>query len=172
MAVDIAYDGHEADAKVNLHPYDVVVLDRDLPGIHGDELCRIITGAQDPAMILMLTAAGTPEDRVTGLALGADAQRRTLQAVGIELDPLIGTVTRNGANIELTAKERAVLEALLTATPARLSAEQLLEQGWDENVDPFTNTVRVTIARLRRKLGPPNIIHNTPGIGYGITEAP
>jgi DNA-binding response OmpR family regulator len=196
MAVDVAYDGHEAHTKVTLHPYDVVVLDRDLPGIHGDEVCRIITGSQDPAMILMLTAAGAPEDRVNGLALGADdylpkpfhfpelvlriralarrkstARHRSLQAAGIELDPLTGTVTRNGSTVELTAKERAVLEALLKADPGGLTAEKLLEQAWDENVDPFTNTVRVTISRLRRKLGPPNIIRNTPGVGYRITEA-
>jgi DNA-binding response OmpR family regulator len=195
MAVDIAYDGREADTKLGLHPYDVVVLDRDLPGIHGDQLCRIIARSEDPAMILMLTAAGAPEDRVTGLALGADdylpkpfhfpelvlriralarrkpnAHHGSLEAAGIELDPLSGAVTRNGATIELTAKERSVLEALLKALPGGLSAEQLLEQAWDENVDPFTNTVRVTITRLRRKLGQPNVIRHTPGSGYRITE--
>lgn len=197
MAVDVAYDGHEADTKLTLYPYDVVVLDRDLPGIHGDDVCRVITGSEDPAMILMLTAAGAPEDRVTGLALGADdylrkpfhfpelvlriralarrkptAQHRSLHAAGIELDPLTGTVTRDRCPIDLTAKERAVLEALLRVAPGGLSAERLLEQAWDENVDPFTNTVRVTITRLRRKLGPPNLIHNTAGVGYRITQAP
>jgi DNA-binding response OmpR family regulator len=194
LAVDVAYDGHEAAVKVNLNPYDVVVLDRDLPGIHGDQLCQIITHGDEPPMILMLTAAGTPADRVKGLALGADdylpkpfhfpelvlrihalarrkptARSRTLQAAGIELDPPTGTVTRDGRPIRLSAKERAVLEALLQASPAALSAEQLLAQAWDENVDPFTNTVRVTIARLRRKLGQPEVIHNTPGLGYRIT---
>ena len=148
-------------------------------------------------MVLMLTAAGTPAERVTGLALGADdylpkpfhfpelvlrvralarrkptARSGTLQAAGIELDPTTGAVTRDGQTIELTAKERAVLEALLKASPAALSAERLLEQAWDENVDPFTNTVKVTIARLRRKLGQPDVIHTTPGIGYNITETP
>jgi DNA-binding response OmpR family regulator len=195
IAVDSAYDGHEATEKLNVNSYDVVLLDRDLPGIHGDRLCRIITRKEDPPMILMLTAAGGPADRVNGLALGADdylpkpfhfpelvlrvralarrkptARSRTLQAAGTELDPLTGTVTRDGQTIELSAKERAVLEALLKASPGALSAEQLLEQAWDENVDPFTNTVRVTIARLRRKLGQPDIIHNTPGVGYRITE--
>jgi DNA-binding response OmpR family regulator len=195
MAVDVAYDGLEAALKVNLNPYDVVLLDRDLPGIHGDQLCHIITHSEDPPMILMLTAAGSPADRVTGLTLGADdylpkpfhfpelvlriralarrkptARSRTLHAAGIELDPLTATVTRDGRTIELSAKERAVLEALLKASPGALSAEQLLAQAWDENVDPFTNTVRVTIARLRRKLGQPDIIHNTPGLGYRITE--
>lgn len=197
IAVDVAYDGHEAISKVNVNPYDVVLLDRDLPGIHGDHLCQIITHREEPPMILMLTAAGAPTDRVTGLALGADdylakpfhfpelvlrvralARRRptarsgTLHAAGIELEPLTGTVTRDGRTIELSPKERAVLEALLRASPAALSAERLLEQAWDENVDPFTNTVKVTIARLRRKLGQPEAIHTTPGVGYSITEAP
>jgi DNA-binding response OmpR family regulator len=195
MSVDVAYDGHEGASKVSLNPYDVVVLDRDLPGIHGDQLCQIIIRGDDPPMVLMLTAAGAPNDRVNGLELGADdylakpfhfpefvlrvralarrkptARRRTLQAAGIELDSVTGTVTRNGRTIRLTAKEHAVLEALLKASPGALSAERLLEQAWDENVDPFTNTVRVTIARLRRKLGQPDAIHTTPGVGYRITE--
>jgi len=197
IAVDIAYDGHEAIAKVNVNPYEVVLLDRDLPGIHGDELCQLITGTDDPPMILMLTAAGGSAERVNGLALGGDdylpkpfhfpelvlrvralarrrptARRPTLHAGGIELDSRTGVVTRGGRTIELSNKERAVLEALLKASPGALSAERLLEQAWDENVDPFTNTVRVTIARLRRRLGQPEIIHNTPGVGYRITEAP
>jgi DNA-binding response OmpR family regulator len=197
IAVDVAYDGHEAISKVNVNPYDVVLLDRDLPGIHGDELCRLITQTDDPPMILMLTAAGGPADRVTGLALGADdylpkpfhfpelvlriralarrkpaVRRPTLQAGGIVLDPLTGTVRRDGRTIELSKKERAVLEALLEASPGALSAERLLEQAWDENVDPFTNTVKVTVARLRRKLGQPDVIQTTPGVGYRIAEAP
>ena len=196
MAVDVAFDGNEAIARLNLTAYDVVLLDRDLPGIHGDQLCQLITRTNDPPMILMLTAAGAPSDRVDGLALGADdylpkpfhfpelvlriralgrrkptARRRTLQAAGIELDPLTGTVTRDGQTIELTAKERAVLEALLKASPGALSAERLLEQAWDENVDPFTNTVKVTIARLRRKLGQPDVIHTAAGVGYRVTQA-
>ena len=197
IAVDVAYDGDAAATKINLHPYDVVVLDRDLPGIHGDTICQLITETDQPAMILMLTAAGTPNDRVAGLALGADdylpkpfhfpelilrvralarrkptARSRMLKAAGIELDPLTGTVTRDGQPIKLTPKERAVLEALLTASPGALSAEKLLEQAWDENADPFTNAVKVTIARLRRKLGQPDIIHTTPGLGYSIAETP
>ena len=197
MAVDVAYDGHEAASKLHVNSYDVVVLDRDLPRIHGDELCQIITRSENAAMILMLTAAGAPGDRVSGLALGADdylpkpfhfpelvlriralarrkptAQPRARRAAGIELDPFTGAVTRKGRTIDLTPKERAVLEALLTASPRGLSAEQLLEQVWDENIDPFTNTVKVTIARLRRKLGQPEVIHTTPGIGYRITETP
>jgi DNA-binding response OmpR family regulator len=197
IAVDVAYDGQEAISKINVHPYDVVLLDRDLPGIHGDQLCRLITHTHDPPMILMLTAAGGPAERVKGLALGADdylpkpfhfpelvlriralARRKptahpgTLRAAGIALDPTTGAVTRGGRRVELTSKERAVLEALLKASPGALSAERLLEQAWDENADPFTNTVKVTISRLRRKLGQPDIIHTTPGIGYRITEAP
>jgi DNA-binding response OmpR family regulator len=196
MAVDVAYDGHEAASKINVSAYDVVLLDRDLPGIHGDQLCRLLTHVEDPPMILMLTAAGAPAERVKGLALGADdylpkpfhfpelvlrvralarrkptARSRTLRAAGIELDRLTGTVKRDGRTVRLTAKERAVLQALLKASPSSLSAEQLLEQAWDENVDPFTNTVKVTIARLRRKLGEPEVIHTTPGVGYSILDA-
>jgi DNA-binding response OmpR family regulator len=196
IAVDVAYDGNEAARKLHVNPYDVVVLDRDLPGIHGDTLCKMITESDEPAMILMLTAAGSPDQRVTGLALGADdylpkpfhfpelvlrvralarrrptAGRRTLRAAGIELDPTTGAVTRDGLTITLTVKERAVLEALLRASPAGLSAEKLLEQAWDENADPFTNIVRVTIGRLRRKLGEPQVIQTTHGIGYRIADA-
>ena len=195
IAVDIAYDGNEAATRLHLNPYDVVVLDRDLPGIHGDTLCRMITESDEPAMILMLTAAAAPDERVTGLALGADdylpkpfhfpelvlrvralARRKptthggTLRAAGIELDPTTGNVTRNRRTITLTAKECAVLEALLRVSPAGLSAEKLLERAWDENADPFTNTVRVTIGRLRRKLGDPSVIQTSPGIGYHIAN--
>ena len=195
IAVDIAYDGDEAASKLHINPYDVVVLDRDLPGIHGDTLCQMITESDEPVMILMLTAAGSPDERVSGLALGADdylskpfhfpelvlrvralARRmstprsRTVRAAGIELDPTTGDVTRNARTITLTAKECAVLEALLRASPRGLSAEKLLEHVWDENADPFTNTVRVTIGRLRRKLGEPQVIQTTPGIGYHIAN--
>jgi DNA-binding response OmpR family regulator len=196
MAVDVAYDGLEAASKFNLNPYEVVVLDRDLPRVHGDTLCRMITESDAPAMVLMLTAAGTPAERVSGLALGADdylakpfhfpelvlrvralarrkptAQDRRLCAAGIELDPLRRTAARDGRPLDLSAKEFAVLESLLNASPGALSAERLLEQAWDENADPFTNTVRVTIGRLRRKLGKPEVIQNTPGIGYRIAAA-
>ena len=197
IAVDVSYDGNDAAHKINLHPYDVVVLDRDLPGMPGDTICQLITNTDQPAMILMLTAARAATDRVAGLALGADdyltkpfhfpelilrvralarrkptARGRTLKAAGIELNPLTGNVTRDGRPIELTPRERAVLEALLTASPAALSAENLLEQAWDENIDPFTNAAKITISRLRRKLGQPDIIQTTPGVGYRITEAP
>lgn len=193
MAVDVAYDGLEAAAKLDLNTYDVVVLDRDLPGIHGDTLCQMITERDDRVMVLMLTAAGSPGDRVSGLTLGADdylakpfhfpelvlrirslarrrpaARARVLRAAGLELDPLRRTVTRDGDRLDLSVKEFALLEALLRATPAFLSTEDLLEQVWDEHADPFTNTVTVTIGRLRRKLGDPPIITTTPGVGYRI----
>ncbi|MEU2674119.1 response regulator transcription factor [Streptomyces sp. NPDC007164] len=197
MAVDIAHDGLTAAAKLGLNPYDVVVLDRDLPGIHGDTLCQMITERDQRAMVLMLTAAGTPGDRVSGLTLGADdylakpfhfpelilriralarrrptARSRTLRAADLELDPVRRAAVRGGRPLELSVKEFAVLEALLRAVPGFLSAEDLLEQVWDENADPFTNTVTVTIGRLRRKLGGPPVITTTPGVGYRITEAP
>jgi DNA-binding response OmpR family regulator len=195
MAVDAARDGLEAAAKLDLNAYDVVVLDRDLPGIHGDVLCQMITERDQRAMVLMLTAAGAPGERVTGLALGADdylgkpfhfpelvlriralarrqpsARARILRAAGIELDPLRRTVSRDGRRLDLSVKEFGVLEALLVAAPAFLRAEDLLEQVWDEQADPFTNTVTVTIGRLRRKLGEPPVISTTPGVGYRITD--
>ncbi|WP_214103917.1 response regulator transcription factor [Acrocarpospora catenulata] len=195
MAVDVAYDGLEAAAKLDLNAYDVVVLDRDLPGIHGDTLCQMIAERHERVMTLMLTAAATPGDRVSGLTLGADdyltkpfhfpelvlriralarrqpsARARTLRASGIELDPIHRTVTRDGHPLDLSAKEFALLEALLRASPAPLSTESLLEQVWDEHADPFTNTVTVTIGRLRRKLGQPPVITTTPGVGYRIAQ--
>ncbi|MET8505568.1 response regulator transcription factor [Streptomyces sp. NPDC014779] len=197
MAVDVAYDGLTAAAKLEVNAYDVVLLDRDLPGLHGDALCRMITEREDRAMVLMLTAAAAPGDRVSGLTLGADdylgkpfhfpelilrihslarrrptARARTLRAAGLELDPVLRTVLRDGRPLELSVKEFAVLEALLRASPGFLSAEDLLEQVWDENADPFTNTVTVTVSRLRRKLGGPPVITTTPGIGYRIPGVP
>jgi DNA-binding response OmpR family regulator len=195
MAVDVAHDGLAAAAKLDLNAYDVVVLDRDLPGIHGDTLCQMIAERHRQVMILMLTAAGAPGDRVSGLSLGADdylskpfhfpelvlriralarrqpsARAHTLRAAGIELDPVRRTATRDGLHLDLSVKEFALLEALLRASPAYLSAEDLLEQVWDEHADPFTNTVTVTIGRLRRKLGQPPVITTSPGVGYRITQ--
>ncbi|HEY1914832.1 MAG TPA: response regulator transcription factor [Streptosporangiaceae bacterium] len=194
MAVDAAADGLEAAAKLNVNAYDVVVLDRDLPGIHGDTLCQMITERDDRIMVLMLTAAGTPGDRVTGLGLGADdylakpfhfpelvlriralarrqpsARAKILRAAGIELDLMRHTVARDGRPLDLSVKEFGVLEALLRAMPGYLTAEALLEQVWDEHADPFTNTVTVTVGRLRRKLGDPPAITTTPGVGYRLT---
>ena len=196
MAVDVAYDGLQAAARLDLNRYDVVVLDRDLPGLHGDALCRMIAERDSPAMVLMLTASGSPAQRVSGLSLGADdylskpfhfpelvlrvralarrqptARARILRAADIELDPLKHTANRDGRRLDLSAKEYGVLEALMRAN-AVLSAEDLLEQVWDENADPFTKTVHVTISRLRRKLGEPPAIETITHVGYRITESP
>ncbi|MFE2351504.1 response regulator transcription factor [Kitasatospora cineracea] len=196
MAVDVAYDGLEAAAKLNTTAYEAVVLDRDLPGIHGDALCGMITDRDERPMVLMLTAADSPGDRVEGLSLGADdylvkpfhfpelvlrlralarrrphARARVLRAAGIELDPVRRAVTRDGRRLDLSVKEFEVLAALLQASPAFLSAEALLEQVWDEHADPFTNTVAVTVGRLRRKLGEPPVIATTPTVGYRIADA-
>ncbi|MFE4657035.1 response regulator transcription factor [Streptomyces hydrogenans] len=197
MAVDVAHDGLAAAERLDLNAYDVVLLDRDLPGIHGDALCQMITERDDRPMVLMLTAAGAPGDRVSGLTLGADdylakpfhfpelilrvrslarrrptARARTLRAAGLELDPVRRTVLRDGRPLDLSIKEFAVLEALLRAAPGFLSTEELLEQVWDENADPFTHTVTVTVGRLRRKLGDPPVITTTPGVGYRVADPP
>ena len=195
FAADVAYDGLDAAAKLDATAYHVVVLDRDLPGIHGDALCRIIAQGDRPVMVLMLTASGSAEDRVSGLDLGADdylakpfhfpelvlrvralarrqpaARSRIFRAAGVELDPARHASTRNGRPLELSLKEFGVLEALMRAAPAFLSAEDLLEQVWDEHADPFTNAVFITISRLRRKLGDPPVIQTRPGVGYRITD--
>jgi len=193
IAADVAYDGLDAAAKVNINDYDVVILDRDLPGLHGDVVCRMIAEGERPSMVLMLTASGTPGDRVSGLRLGADdylskpfhfpelvlrvralarrkptAQPRILRVGNLVLDPLRRTVVRGDQQLDLSVKELALLEALMKASPAFLSAEDLLEQVWDENADPFTKTVQVTIGRLRRKLGDPPVIETVPGAGYRL----
>jgi DNA-binding response OmpR family regulator len=196
MAVDVAYDGLDATTKLDTNPYDVVVLDRDLPHLHGDTLCRIITERDQPAMVLMLTASSSPTDRVSGLALGADdylakpfhfpelilriralarrrpgARTRILQASGIQLDPLRHDAARDGQHLDLSAKEFGILEALLRADGAVLSAEDLLDQVWDERIDPLSNIVSVTISRLRRKLGDPPVIQTFPNVGYKIDDS-
>jgi DNA-binding response OmpR family regulator len=197
MAVDVAYDGVAAAEKAAVTGYDVVVLDRDLPGLHGDVLCQQITQSADPAMVIMLTAAASPGERVSGLRLGAEdylakpfhfselvlrirslarrrpsARPRVLSGAGIELDPVMRTATRLGRSLRLSPKEFEVLAELMAAAPAPLSAEQLLEKVWDENADPFTKTVPVTVGRLRRKLGPPDIITTVAGAGYRIRDDP
>jgi DNA-binding response OmpR family regulator len=196
MAVDVAYDGLEAATRLEVNAYDVVVLDRDLPKLHGDTVCRMIAEGDGSVMVLMLTASGSPDERVSGLSLGADdylakpfhfpelvlrvralarrqpaARARVFRAAGVELDPVRHTVTRDGRRLDLSAKEFAVLEELMRAQPAVLSAEDLLEHVWDENTDPFTNTVSVTISRLRRKLGDPPVIDTIPNVGYQIRDA-
>jgi two-component system, OmpR family, response regulator VanR len=191
MAVDLAPDGNEALVKARVVRYDVLVLDRDLPGVHGDDVCRTIRGERPETGILMLTAAGTLEDLVDGLSLGADdylpkpfrfaelvarihalARRASpsrppvLKHGEIELDPARRLATRNGRPIDLARKEFAVLEALMSANGATVSAEDLLERVWDEHIDPFTNVVRMTIMTLRRKLGDPQVVETVIGVGY------
>ncbi len=191
MAVDLAPDGEQALIKARVVRYDVLVLDRDLPGVHGDDVCRAVRGERPEVGILMLTAAGTLEDVVDGLSLGADDYlpkpfrfaelvariqalgRRTapsrppvLSHGGLELDPARRQLTRDGHDVELARKEFAVLEALMGAEGATVSAEQLLERVWDEHTDPFTNVVRMTIMTLRRKLGDPPVVETVIGVGY------
>jgi two-component system, OmpR family, response regulator VanR len=191
MAVDLAPDGSDALIKARIVRYDVLVLDRDLPGVHGDDVCRAVRGEYPETGILMLTAAGTLEDVVEGLGLGADdylakpfrfaelvarihalARRASpsrppvLDHRDLELDPARRTLTRGGRPIELARKEFAVLEVLMGADGATVSAEELLERVWDEHTDPFTNVVRMTIMTLRRKLGDPLAIETVIGVGY------
>jgi DNA-binding response OmpR family regulator len=192
MAVDIAYDGPSGLDKALVNTYDVVVLDRDLPGLHGDKLCRQVISLPCPSRVLMLTAAGQVEDRVDGLNLGADdylpkpfdfselvarvhaLARRSpstppvLTRGDLIVDRARRAVTRAGRPVHLARKELGVLEALLTADGAVISAEQLLEHVWDENADPFTKTVSVTVGRLRRKLGEPSPVETVIGGGYRI----
>jgi len=195
FAVDVAYDGVQAATKLDLASYHVIVLDRDLPGIHGDTVCRMITERDAPAMVLMLTASGDPGQRVSGLRLGADdylskpfhfpelvlrvralarrrpaAQPRVFRVAGIELNPQHHTATRHGQPLGLSSKEFAVLEALIRAGGAVLSAEQLFAAVWDEQTDPFTNTVHVTLSRLRRKLSDPPAIETITNVGYRIVD--
>ena len=193
MAVDVALDGAAALYRAAVHDYDVVVLDRDLPVVHGDEVCRSLAADGHAARVLMLTAAGTVADRVAGLGLGADDYlakpfafaelvariralgRRSHTALPpvlvhgeLELDTARRTATRGGRRLELSPKEFAVLELLLSARGAVVSAERLLEKGWDEASDPFTQSVKVTVSRLRRKLGDPPLIETVPQAGYRI----
>jgi two-component system response regulator VanR len=192
-AVDVAGDGASALFHARVHPYDVVVLDRDLPEVHGDDVCRTLNAEQPDTKILMLTAARTTDDLVTGLALGADdylgkpfrfaeliarvhalarragpARAPVLRRADLELDPARRAATRAGRDLELSLKEFGVLEALLVADGAVVSPEDLLERVWDANVDPFTNSIRMTIMKLRRKLGDPPVVHTVPGAGYRV----
>jgi DNA-binding response OmpR family regulator len=193
MAVDLAFDGREALDRASLTTYDVVVLDRDLPGIHGDEVCRTLVDGGCPSGVLMLTAAGTLEERVQGLSIGADdylpkpfhlvelvariraLSRRSRVALpptlvhgDLQLDSARRLVTRAGQPIALSPKEFSVLELLLGARGTVVSTEQILERAWDDAVDPFTNAVRMTVSRLRGKLGDPPVIETVTPIGYRI----
>jgi DNA-binding response OmpR family regulator len=197
MAVDVAFDGREALDRVRLITYDVVVLDRDLPGVHGDEVCRTLIRTGSPSRVLMLTAAAAVEERVAGLGLGADdylpkpfhlaelvariralARRPaaslppTLTCGDLELDPAQRSVTRAGVPLILSPKEFAVLEVLLEAQGGVVSSEEILERAWDDAANPFTNAVRMTVSRLRAKLGPPVLIETVTPVGYRIEARP
>ncbi|MEV5829600.1 response regulator transcription factor [Spirillospora sp. NPDC052242] len=192
-AVDLAYDGAAALERVHVNDYDVVVLDRDLPLTHGDDVCRAMVRSGASARVLMLTAAAEVTDRVDGLGIGADdyltkpfafpelaarvlalgrrsrpAAPPTLRRAGIALDPARREVFRDGRYVPLAKKEFAVLAELLRAEGGVVSAERLLEKAWDEHTDPFTGAVRLTILKLRRKLADPPVIETVKGVGYRI----
>lgn len=194
MAVDVAYDGTEGHEKSSYTRYDVVVLDRDLPGMHGDDLLAELVSSGDITRVLMLTASSGLDARVEGLSAGADdylakpfafpelvarvralGRRATpaappvLRAGNVELDPARRLVFRAGAPVELTRKEFGVLEVLMSGAGTVVSSEELLERVWDENADPFTTTVRVTVMTLRRKLGDPGLIDTVVGAGYRVS---
>ncbi|MFS0910640.1 response regulator transcription factor [Microbacterium sp. 179-I 3D2 NHS] len=191
IAADVVYDGDTAIENLSVNAYDVIVLDRDLPGIHGDDVCSWVTANRPECRVLMLTAARTLDEKVEGFELGADdylakpfdfpelvarlraLERRagvshppSLEAHGVRLDPFRREVYRNTRLVRLSNKEFVVLELLMRAGGGIVSAETLLEKGWDENADPFTNTVRVTISNLRKRLGDPWLVHTVPGVGY------
>lgn len=193
LAVDVVWDGLTALERTAVNRYEVVVLDRDLPGLHGDEVCRSIVASGAATRVLMLTAAATIEDRVDGLSYGADdylpkpfafaelvarvraLARRSQPAVppvlvhgDLRLDAGLRVASRSGRRLDLSPKEFAVLELLLAARSRVVSAEELLERAWDEAADPFTGTVKVTISRLRRKLGDPPVVETIPQAGYRI----
>jgi DNA-binding response OmpR family regulator len=193
MAVDVVHDGEAAVERTSLLDYDVVVLDRDLPAVHGDEVCRSLASRTRRTRVLMLTASGTIADRVDGLSLGADdylpkpfayaelvariraVARRSQPALppilthgDLRLDPARRTATRAGMRLALSPKELAVLEYLLAAQGRVISTEELLERVWDEAADPFTTTVKATINRLRSKLGDPPLIETVLHGGYQI----
>jgi two-component system response regulator VanR len=196
IAADIAGDGDTALERLSHTGYDVVVLDRDIPGPNGDDIARNLSGQPGAPRVLMLTAADRLDDKVTGFASGADdyltkpfvlrelvlrlralERRRTaatppvLEQHGIRLDPFRREVFRDGHYVALTRKQFAVLEVLMTAAGGVVSAEALLERAWDENADPFTNAVRITISTLRKRLGEPWLIQTVAGVGYRMGPA-
>jgi DNA-binding response OmpR family regulator len=193
MAVDLAADGASALFKARVYDYDALVLDRELPELHGDEVCRTLRSERPELKILMLTAARGTDDLVEGLAQGADdylgkpfsfaelvarlralgrrsgtARPAVLSSDGLVLDPARRVATRDGRPLDLTPKEFGVLEVLLGADGAVVSSEELLHRVWDEHADPFTNTVRMTVSTLRRKLGEPPAIETVTGAGYRV----
>jgi len=193
IAADIAGDGDTAIELLSINAYDIAVLDRDIPGPSGDEVAESIIAAGSGMPILMLTAAGRLDDKASGFELGADDyltkpfelqelvlrlraldRRRSShrppvrEIAGLRLDPFRREVYRDGRYVALTRKQFAVLELLVAAEGGVLSAEELLERAWDENADPFTNAVRITVSALRKRLGEPWLIATVPGVGYRI----
>lgn len=195
IAADLAFDGNAALESLANNAYDVVILDRDIPGPNGDEVCRQIVEQRIGSRVLMLTAAGRLQEKLNGFELGADdymtkpfelrelivrlraLARRPSEAIpptvefaGIRLDPFRREVYRSGHYVRLSRKQFSVLEVLLSARGGVMSAETLLERAWDEQADPFSNAVRITISALRKRLGDPWVIHTVPGVGYRIGE--
>jgi DNA-binding response OmpR family regulator len=193
LAVDVVGDGAEALFKTSVTSYDVVVLDRDLPGTHGDDVARELVARDDSPRIIMLTAAGSLDERVEGLSIGADdylskpfamaelearvralarrpgaAVQPVLRYADVELDPGAFRASRGERDLHLTKKEFGVLEALMSSHPRVVSAEELVERVWDEHADPFTNAPRITMVTLRRKLGEPPLIETVTGVGYRL----
>lgn len=195
MQASAVYDGLEARSRIDDTRPDVVVLDRDLPGLHGDEVCRWVVDTHPATRVIMLTASGSLDDRLEGFGLGADdylpkpfevpeliarvnaLAKRNAPARGevyrcgdVRLDTFRREVTRGGETVPLSPKEFAVLEVLMEADGGVISAEDLLAEAWDENADPFTNSPRVTVSHLRKKLGEPRIVHTVAGAGYYVVE--
>jgi DNA-binding response OmpR family regulator len=193
LAVDVAGDGDEALFKTSVTSYEVVVLDRDLPGTHGDDVARALVARDDSPRIIMLTAAGSLDERVEGLSIGADdylskpfamaelearvralarrpgaAVQPVLRHADVELDPGAFRASRGDRDLHLTRKEFGVLEVLMSSHPRVVSAEELVERVWDEHADPFTNAPRITMVTLRRKLGAPPLIETVTGVGYRL----
>jgi two-component system response regulator VanR len=195
IAADVALDGDDALARVAVTDYDVLVLDRDVPGTHGDEVCRIVSREHPAVRILMLTAAGRLRDKVGGFELGADdyltkpfaleelivrlrslARRPpavtppVMEFADVRLDPFRREAYRDGRYLKLTRKQFAVLELLMRADGGVVSAETLLKKAWDENADPFTSAPRVTMSTLRKALGAPDLIVTVTGVGYRLAD--
>lgn len=193
MAVDVVHDGDSALEYLSINDYDAVVLDRDIPGVHGDDVCAELAQSGSSVRVLMLTAARRTDQKVTGFELGADdylakpfefselvarlralgrrsgdAKPPVLERGGVKLDVFRHTVSRDGLPIHVSRKEFAVLEILLAADGGVVSAEHLLEKAWDENADPFTNSIRVVISTLRKRLGTPWVIETVAGVGYRV----
>ena len=196
IAADLAGDGAAALEMVAVTDYDVVVLDRDLPVVHGDDVARQLATDHPGSRVLMLTAADRLDDKESGFGLGADdyltkpfamrelvlrlralarrpepAAPPVLESAGVRLDPFRREVHRDGRYVSLTRKQFSVLHVLMAAEGGVISAEHLLERAWDENADPFTNAVRITISTLRKRLGEPQVVHTEPGVGYRFGPA-